>query len=82
MDGNLSRLVEFVQMSRKTLRRINLNIVFSIIYSVAGLALAMRGHPTPVMPAILQEAGCVTVILKSTKTKQNAFCIILSVLVQ
>ncbi|WP_370552070.1 HAD-IC family P-type ATPase [Geobacter sp. SVR] len=66
MDGNLSRLVEFVQMSRKVLRRIKLNIFFSIIYNAIGLTLAMLGHLTPVMAVIFQEAGCVTVVLSST----------------
>ena len=53
MDGNLSRLVEFVQMSRKVLRRIKLNIFFAIIYNVIGLTLAMLGHLTPVMACLL-----------------------------
>ncbi|MDA8424294.1 MAG: cation-translocating P-type ATPase, partial [Nitrospiraceae bacterium] len=66
MDDDLSRLVEFVQMSRKVLRRIKLNIFFSIIYNVVGLTLAMLGLLTPVMAVIFQEAGCVTVVLSST----------------
>lgn len=66
MDGNLSRLVEFVRMSRKVLRRIKLNIFFSIIYNVIGLTLAMLGHLTPVMAVIFQEAGCITVVVSST----------------
>jgi len=66
MDDNLSRLVEFVQMSRKVLKRIKLNIFFSIIYNVVGLTLAMLGILTPVMAVIFQEAGCITVVLSST----------------
>jgi len=66
MDDNLSRLVEFVQMSRKVLKRIKLNIFFSIIYNVIGLTLAMLGLLTPVLAVIFQEAGCVTVVLSST----------------
>ena len=66
MDGNLSRLVEFVQMSRKVLRRVKLNIFFSIIYNVIGLTLATLGHLTPVMAVIFQEAGCVSVVVSST----------------
>ena len=66
IDGNLSRLPEFIQMSRKVLRRIKLNIFFSIIYNAVGLALAMLGHLTPVMAIIFQEAGCVSVVLSST----------------
>ena len=66
IDGNLSRLTEFIQMSRKVLRRIKVNIFFSIIYNAIGLALATLGHLTPVMAIIFQEAGCVSVVLSST----------------
>ncbi len=65
-DGRLSRLVEFVQMSRRVLRRIKLNIFFSIIYNVIGLTLALIGYLTPVAAVIFQEAGCITVVLSST----------------
>lgn len=66
MNGDLSRLVEFVQMSRKVLRRIKLNIFLSIIYNVVGLTLAMLGHLTPVAAVIFQEAGCISVVFSST----------------
>jgi heavy metal translocating P-type ATPase len=66
MNDDLMRVVEFVQMSRKVLRRIKLNIFFSIIYNVIGLTLAMLGHLTPVLAVLFQEAGCVTVVMSST----------------
>lgn len=66
MNDDLSGLVEFVRMSRKVLKRIKLNIFFSIIYNVIGLTLALLGHLTPIMAVIFQEAGCVTVVLSST----------------
>jgi heavy metal translocating P-type ATPase len=66
MNDDLSRVVDFVQMSRKVLKRIKLNIFFSIIYNVAGLTLGMLGFLTPVMAVIFQEAGCITVVLSST----------------
>ena len=77
MNDDLFRLVEFVQMSRKVLKRIKLNIFFSIIYNAIGLTLAMLGHLSPVMAVIFQEAGCVTVVLSSTlllwaKTPQHS----------
>ncbi len=65
-DGRLSRLVEFVQMSRRVLKRIKLNIFFSIIYNVIGLTLALIGYLTPVSAVIFQEAGCISVVLSST----------------
>lgn len=66
MDDDPSHIVEFVQMSRKVLRRIKLNIFFSIVYNAVGLTLATLGHLTPVMAVIFQEAGCISVVLSST----------------
>jgi len=62
MNDDLSRVVEFMEMSKKVLLRIKLNIFFSIIYNVVGLALARFGMLTPVLAVIFQEAGCVTVV--------------------
>jgi P-type E1-E2 ATPase len=66
MNDDLSRVVDFVRMSRKVLRRIKLNIFFSIIYNAVGLTLAMLGLLTPVLAVMFQEAGCVTVVISST----------------
>ena len=66
MNDDLSRVAEFVWMSQKVLRRIKLNIFFSIIYNVVGLFLASLGMLTPVLAVIFQEAGCITVVFSST----------------
>ncbi|MGC8491546.1 MAG: heavy metal translocating P-type ATPase [Syntrophobacteraceae bacterium] len=66
MDDDPTHIVEFVQMSRKVLRRIKLNIFFSIIYNAVGLLLATLGLLTPVIAVIFQEAGCISVVLSST----------------
>lgn len=66
MNDDLSRVVDFMLMSRTVLRRIKLNIFFSIIYNVVGLALGSLGMLTPVVAVIFQEAGCVSVVLSST----------------
>lgn len=66
MDGSFARLVEFIQMSRKVLKRIKLNIFFSIVYNAIGLVIALLGYLTPVMAVVFQEAGCVTVVVSST----------------
>ena len=50
---------------KKVLLRIKLNIFFSIIYNMVGLALASFGMLTPVLAVIFQEAGCVTVVFSS-----------------
>jgi P-type E1-E2 ATPase len=66
MNDDLSRVVDFMLMSRTVLRRIKLNIFFSIIYNVVGLTLGSLGMLTPVMAVIFQEAGCISVVLSST----------------
>lgn len=66
MNDDLSRVVDFILMSRKVLRRIKINIFLSIVYNAVGLALGTLGMLTPVMAVIFQEAGCISVVLSST----------------
>ena len=66
MNDDLSRVVDFMWMSRKVLRRIKLNIFFSIIYNAVGLVLGSLAMLTPVLAVIFQEAGCITVVFSST----------------
>jgi P-type E1-E2 ATPase len=84
MNDDLSRVVDFMLMSRTVLRRIKLNIFFSIIYNAVGLVLGSLGMLTPVVAVIFQEAGCISVVLSSTlllwakpkaaKGRQPEFC--------
>jgi hypothetical protein len=55
-----------MDMSRKVMSRIKLNIFFSIIYNIIGFILAGFGMLTPVLAVIFQEAGCITVVFSST----------------
>ncbi|MCE5308404.1 MAG: HAD-IC family P-type ATPase [Acidobacteriales bacterium] len=66
MNDDLRRVVDFVQMSQVVLKRIKLNIFFSIIYNAVGLVLGTLGLLTPVVAVLFQEGGCVTVVLSST----------------
>lgn len=66
MNDDLSRVVDFILMSRAVLRRIKLNIFLSIIYNVIGLVLGSLGMLTPVVAILFQEAGCISVVLSST----------------
>jgi len=65
MNDDLSRVVEFMLMSRKVFHRIKLNIFFSIIYNVIGIVLGAFGMLTPIWAISFQEAGCVTVVFSS-----------------
>ncbi len=66
MNDDIGRLVAFVRMSRKVLRRIRLNIFLSLVYNAVGLVLAMLGLLPPVLAVLFQEAGCISVVLSST----------------
>jgi Cd2+/Zn2+-exporting ATPase len=66
MNDDLSRVADFMWMSQKVLRRIKLNIFFSIIYNAIGLILSSLGMLSPVAAVIFQEAGCITVVFSST----------------
>jgi heavy metal translocating P-type ATPase len=66
MNDDISGVADFMWMSAKVLRRIKLNIFFSMIYNVIGLGLSVAGLMTPIVAVIFQEAGCVTVVISST----------------
>ncbi|MEI7435512.1 MAG: cation-translocating P-type ATPase [bacterium] len=66
MNDDISGVADFMWMSAKVLRRIKLNIFFSMIYNVIGLTLSIAGLMTPIIAVIFQEAGCVTVVISST----------------
>ncbi len=66
MNDDIAGVADFMWMSAKVLRRIKLNIFFSMIYNVIGLGLSVVGLMTPIVAVIFQEAGCVTVVVSST----------------
>ena len=66
MTDDISRVVDFMWMSGTVLRRIKLNIFFSIIYNVIGLTLGVLGFMSPIIAVLFQEAGCITVVFSST----------------
>lgn len=66
MNDDISGVADFMWMSAKVLRRIKLNIFFSMIYNIIGLTLSVVGLMTPIIAVIFQEAGCVTVVISST----------------
>lgn len=66
MNDDLSQVVNFMDMSKKVLRRIKLNIFFSMFYNIIGFILAGFGMLTPIVAVLFQEAGCITVVFSST----------------
>jgi Cu2+-exporting ATPase len=61
----LGALVPLAAGARRTLRVIRRNIAFSLVYNVAGAALAMAGLLHPLVAAVLMPASSITVVLAS-----------------
>ena len=61
----LAPLTRLVEGSERTLAVIRRNIIFSLLYNVAGAGLAMSGHIDPLLAAILMPASSLTVVLAS-----------------
>jgi Cu2+-exporting ATPase len=61
----LAALERLVAGSTRTLRVIRMNIAFSLVYNVAGAALAMSGRIDPLLAAILMPLSSLTVVLAS-----------------
>jgi Cu2+-exporting ATPase len=61
----LTPLVELVTGAERTLRVIRRNIAWSLVYNLAGAALAMTGVINPLIAAVLMPASSLTVVLAS-----------------
>jgi Cu2+-exporting ATPase len=62
---DLSALAELIAGSERTLAVIRRNIGWSLLYNIAGAALAMSGRLDPLLAAILMPASSLTVVLAS-----------------
>jgi len=61
----LSPLVHLMRGAERTMRVIHRNIAFAVVYNAIGAALAMTGHLTPLVAAILMPISSLTVVFTS-----------------
>lgn len=66
MHENIGLVAEFIDLSKAVVKRIKLNIFFSIIFNLTGIILGNMGLLTPVLAIFLQEAGTMAVLISST----------------
>lgn len=66
LGDELSKVSYVISLSRKAFQKMKVNIVFAIIWNVIGLSLASLGYLTPTFGAILQEVGCISVVINSS----------------
>jgi len=67
MSDDLRRLPFLVQLSRKTRKIINLNLIFGMVFITVGVALAVAGLVHIVLAAVLHFIGSVIVIFNSAR---------------
>jgi len=63
-DG-LAALVALEHGARRSMRLIRLNIAWALAYNILGVSLAMSGHVTPLVAAIMMPVSSLTVVLCS-----------------
>ncbi len=61
-EGGVSRVLEAVRGARRTLRVIHAGLTLSLAYNAAGVALAITGHLSPLVAAILMPVSSLTVV--------------------
>lgn len=66
MNDNLTKIADFIDISRRVVKRIKINLFFAIVFNAVGILIGNLGYLNPVLAIILQEAGTVTVIISST----------------
>ena len=59
----LIRLHEFIVLSSKSMIIIIMSFIFSLLYNIAGLSLAVKGLLTPINAAILMPVSSISVVL-------------------
>jgi Cu2+-exporting ATPase len=65
----LHSLVQVTEGAARTMHVIRRNIAFSLVYNVIGAGLAMTGHLTPIVAAILMPASSLTVVIASWRAR-------------
>jgi heavy metal translocating P-type ATPase len=65
MSDDIRKITRLVNLSRHTLRTINLNILLSMLINLAAMILAALGMMGPILGALVHNAGSVLVIANS-----------------
>lgn len=65
VDDEVKELPHLVSLSRKMMKTIRLNLIFSMALNFAAIVLAITGVLNPVIGALVHNAGSVLVIIHS-----------------
>ena len=65
VGDDISQLPHLMALARKMMRTIHINITFSMLLNFAAIILAIDGRLSPVVGALVHNAGSVLVIINS-----------------
>lgn len=65
LGDDLTKVEYTIRLSRKAFSKMKVNIAFSMAWNALGLTLASMGLLVPILAAVLQEAGCISVVINS-----------------
>ncbi|HVX40847.1 MAG TPA: HAD-IC family P-type ATPase, partial [Gemmatimonadaceae bacterium] len=65
----LAGLVRLTRAARRTLRVIQANVAWALVYNVIGAGLAVTGRVTPLVAAVLMPASSLTVVFASWRAR-------------
>jgi Cd2+/Zn2+-exporting ATPase len=65
LGDDLTKVEYTIRLSRKAFGKMKMNIAFSMAWNAIGLTLASIGLMVPILAAVFQEAGCISVVINS-----------------
>jgi len=67
LNDDILRAAESIHLSRITLKTINQNLIFALLFNILGIALASAGILNPVASALFHNLGSVAVVVNSAR---------------
>jgi heavy metal translocating P-type ATPase len=67
LKDDILSAADSIRISRLTLRTINLNLIFALLFNVLGITLASTGILSPIASALFHNLGSVAVVINSAR---------------
>jgi cation-transporting P-type ATPase C len=67
LNDDMLRAAESIHLSRITLRTVNQNLAFSVLFNIIGIGLASIGVFSPIVSALFHNFGSVAVVVNSAR---------------